>query len=330
MTGPTPTWPELLQLMTVGPPNEPTVRGAIRHRGRDEGWVVYGGIAGPPPIAGIRAGIDPAYPPPLRVWRHGNRVRLEEPDGRVNLIVSDDRLWQFNGDRGVLIESPRRDVQYMCSGTQLLERRPLVEYAGNDFTQPAGNVEPTTFLGRPAWAVELAPPPHKPHPMQLVVDAETGIVLQQRNDGFGTVDEWVEFVTGEDFNSDVFTWSGPSMSAEELHAIQDAEHEADMAQRREWFSNHVTSSPLRIEFEIAPLVHVHASDGSFEASLGDRAFYGSLARRSHSTAPWELRWQRVDHRWSTKNWDWALTFHDAQPTGPSLSALIDALSGNDK
>lgn len=46
-------------------------------------------------------------------------------------------------------------------------------------------------------AVELAPPEHKAYPIQLVVEAQTGIVLEQRNEGFGTVDVWVEFVVGD-------------------------------------------------------------------------------------------------------------------------------------
>jgi hypothetical protein len=330
MTPAPPTWAQLLGLMTTTPDDEPTIRGAIRHRGPQEGWSFFARSGAPPVVAGVRPGVDQADPPPLRVWRHGQRVRLEEPDGRVNLIVGDDRVWQYDAGRQVHVESPVGDLHYAVSGTQLLERRPVAEYAGDDFTQPTGEVAGTTFLGRAAWTVELAPPPHKPHPMQLVVDAQTGIVLQQRNDGFGTTDEWVELVVGEDFDAALFTWAGPTTTAEELQALHRAEHEAELAARLEWFRTSVTEVPLRLDLEVLPLVHAHADDGSFEASLGEGGALGGVARRARSDEPWDLHWHSVDHRWSTRHWDWALRFDGVTPTEHSAQALIRLLSDTDR
>ncbi len=125
--------------------------------------------------------------------------------------------------------APARAVHYAFTGTDLLARRDLGDFAGDDFTRPTGPVGATTFLGRTAWTVELAPPDHKPFPLQLVVDAETGLILQQRNDGFGSVDEWIEFVVGEPIPPDLFVWDGPARTVHDEQVRMHAAHEADDA-----------------------------------------------------------------------------------------------------
>jgi len=267
---------------------------------------------------------------PIRVWRDQHRLRIEEPDGRINLIVGDTTCWQFDRDHETPLASPRHALRYAGNGTELLTRRDPNEFTGHDFTRPTGPVAATTFLGRPAWSVELAPPEHKPHPLQLVVDAETGIVLQQRNDGFSTADEWVELVVGDSIDPALFTWDGPVRSAAGLQAEHEAEHQsehqADLQRRRRWFAEHVTSTPLRVELDLAVLVHVYdETSGAFEASLGERHL-GSLARRPHSDEPWELHWHEAGHRWSTARWDWALSFPGDQPSKDSVERIKRHLS----
>jgi hypothetical protein len=322
-----PSWAHLLQLMTTTPDDEPTLRGAIRHRGPLEGWSFFARGDTAPVAAGVRPGVDHDDPPPLRVWRRGHQLRVEEPDGRVNLIVGQDRVWHYDADRQVHVESPLGPVHYPVNGTQLLERRSRAEYAGDDFTRPTGQVAATTFLDRPAWTVELAPPPHKQHPVQLVVDALTGIVLQQRNDDVGTTDEWVELVVGEDLDAGLFRWPGPTITSEELRL---AEHDADLAARMEWFRTSVAEVPLRLEIEVLPLVHVYADDGSFEASFGEEGLLGGLARRPCSDQLWDLHWHTVDYRWSTRHWDWALRFDGVAPSEQVAQALIGLLSDTDR
>ena len=177
------SWVGLLTLMVDGP--DLPVRGVISSREGDDpsqrhfGWTVFEGQ--PLPVfAGfteIRAaddpGTDPADdpqagtaedvghaveedPPVLtRVWRSGRRVRLEHPDGRPSLIVGDERCWQFRGDDPVPVESASSAVAYQGNGTQLLHRRQAGEFTGDDFTRPTGPVGQASFLGRPAYTVEL-------------------------------------------------------------------------------------------------------------------------------------------------------------------------------
>jgi predicted enzyme related to lactoylglutathione lyase len=317
-----PSWIELLTLMVHAPDPEPTIHGAIRSfAGRDEtkgwfGWHSYGNdplpvFAGARPIHEELEDQPAARPealPPIRVWRDGHKIRIEEPDGQPDLIVDDTTCWRFDRAHDEPVASPRSALQFAMSGTELLTRREPTEFMGTDFTRPTGKVGATVFLGRPAWTVELAPPQHKPYPIQLVVDAETGIVLQQRNDGFGSVDEWVEFVVGDQLDADLFRWEGPVRDEANQRAISRVEHEAMMAARRSWFETNVASLPLRLELDIG--VHVHEFDpsGAFQAGLGDQGDLGALARRPHSDAAWDLHWHGTTHEWSDGSWDWAVTF----------------------
>jgi len=343
-----PSWVGLLTLMVHGTDPEPTLRGAIRSWSREPerhvayGWTAFAGdarpvLAGhrggrapqPDPASDEPAGGAPDEVPSIRVWRDGKRLRIEEPDGSVNLIVGEDTCWQFDREHDTPLASPARAVHYAGNGTELLTRRDPEAFTGTDFTRPTGPVGATTFLGRKAWTVELAPPSHKPHPIQLVIDAQTGIVLQQRNDGFGTVDEWTDFVVGNVLDPALFTWNGPARSEADLRAEHEAEHQADMARRRDWFTRHVTDQPLRVEVDLDALVHEYdEATGAFQARLGHHRI-GMLARRPHSTEPWELGWGEVQHQWSTRRWDWALTFHDDTPTADSVEAFKRRLAATE-
>jgi hypothetical protein len=324
------SWVELLVLMVHGPQPEPTVRGAIRSTEPadvDTYWASAGDTL--PVPAGTRPHtVDRAAPPPVRVWRDGAKVRIEEPDGALNLIVGESRCWRFDGAHESPVESDAQAVYYGGNGTELLTRRDAESFLGDDFTRPTGPVAATTFLGRRAWSVELRPPPRKPHPLQIIVDAETGLVLQQRNDGSGIVTEWVEFVVGEPLEPELFTWSGPVRSADEQQAEWRAEHERDDALRRRWFADNVTPLPLTLELQVAVHVHVHDdATGAFEGSIDHGR--GSVARRPRSDEPWDLHWQSVQHRWSTGRWDWAVSIHDNQLTPTGLESLRRQLSGED-
>lgn len=353
------SWIGLLTLMVDGP--DLPVRGVISSReGADPsqhyfGWAVFGDQPLPVFAGFLDAdeaaepdgqGPDDALPegsadesgstvpgPPdadaepvlTRAWRSGRRVRLERPDGRPSLLVGERSCWQFRGDDPVPVESPSSAVAYQGNGTQLLRRREASEFTGDDFTRPTGPVGRTTFLGRDAYTVELAPPAHKPFPIQLVVDAETGLVLQQRNDGFGSVDEWVEIVVGEHLDDQLFRWQGPSRSEADERAEHEREWQADLAARAQWFRDNVAPLPLRLELDLGVLLHEHGPDGSFQASIGEGGL-GMLARRPSSDQEWQLGWSRVQHRWTEGGWDWALSMDGAELSDAGLAALKRALS----
>jgi hypothetical protein len=80
-------------------------------------------------------------------------------------------------------------------------------WEGDDFTTQTGPPRNVTFLGRPAWEVELAAPAHKPFPMQIIIDAETGLLLREANKALGSFHEWIELDTHADLPDDLFTWN---------------------------------------------------------------------------------------------------------------------------
>lgn len=84
-------------------------------------------------------------------------------------------------------------------------RRTQDRWEGDDFTLPTGPELATTLLGRAAWSVELAPPPHKPFPMQTVIDADTGLIMRAGSEAFGTFHEWTDLDTDADLPAALFT-----------------------------------------------------------------------------------------------------------------------------
>jgi hypothetical protein len=323
MSEPSISWVQLLTLMVHGPDSEPTVRGVITSIGGDHhvGWAR---LENEPDPVFAGAGLSPGErgETSLRVWRDGNRVRICEADGNPSLIVGNEHCWQFGASVEVPIRSPAAAVRYLFGGTGLLFRRDANDFAGDDFTRPAGPVTATTFLGRPAWTVEVAPPPHKPYPLRLTIDAETGLILQKRNDGFGLVEEWTEFHLGEQLPAELFSWEGPTMSAAQLRAAQLAEHEADGRRRSEWFAANVAPLPLRLELACGVWVHEYEPEtGAFQASLGGQ-HVGMLARRPvGEQGSWQLGWSDPGHRWRDERWEWAVNLYDDDLTEEGLAAL---------
>lgn len=86
-------------------------------------------------------------------------------------------------------------------------------WEGDDFTEPVGGPEEITMLGRLAWRVTLAPPPHKPEPMHMVIDQSTFLVLREGNDAFGTFHEWTELITDPEIDDALFTWTDTDRAA---------------------------------------------------------------------------------------------------------------------
>ncbi|NKR57768.1 hypothetical protein GS485_08510 [Rhodococcus hoagii] len=324
------SWVEVLVRMVDGP--DLPVHGVVRCRYSDDdarrdgfGWM--SGMR-PVVLTGGRAGDDGA-----RVWRHGPRLRVERMDGTPLMISDGHTSWRFSDGQPPL-EYVDADVRYLGDGTELLERRPATDWIGDDFTRPTGPIDTTVFLGREAWTLDLAPPPHKPFPIRIVVDRETGLLLQSRNDGAGVVDEWVEFEVGGTFDDRLFTYAGPVRSAEERQRQMRAEHEADANRRRNWFRANVSGVPMVVDVRADLSVqYLHTLDertGAFEATLGsDRAVSGFLTRRPRSDEPWMLRIAEPVHRWSTRSFDWALAVHGVELADGELARLQGLLGGAD-
>ena len=335
-------WLELMLLMVYGPGRvtgdgrvdvpDPSVHGVIRSAGGGDlpgnsmGW-----FASSPAGRPVMTGSDlPEGATDARAWRDGDRVRVEAADGSPTFITDGTTTWTFDefaGD-GVPSASTGHPVSFVGYGTHLLARRDPMDFLGDDFTRPTGPARAVTHLGRPAWEVELAPPPHKPYPLRLVVDAATGLVLEQRVEAVGAVDAWTELSMGDPLDPSLFTWTGLVRSPEEERATGLAEHEAERAAGATWWDRYVGQRRQGVTVEAdldlsLTWVHEHDDDGSFHASLGGDEQNVSLARRPRSSTPWNLHWwgNPTPHRWSTQRWDWAFHWHEQALTGQGYAAV---------
>ncbi|MGW6694417.1 hypothetical protein ACWF62_11635 [Rhodococcus sp. NPDC054953] len=171
------SWIQVLVAMDEGP--TAPVHGVVRvvDPERTPELVSWASAGAPPVFVGL--GGDE-----VRLWRDGPRTRIDTRTGEPLFICDGDTAWRFEHDEPPLRADARR-VHYLGPGRELAVTRPATDWLGNDFTRPTGPVVDTEFLGRRCWEVELAPPPRKPAPIRLIVDAETGAVLQQRNDAAG-------------------------------------------------------------------------------------------------------------------------------------------------
>lgn len=324
------SWVEVLVRMVDGP--DLPVHGVVRCRYTDD-EARRGGtswMSGPRPVVFTGGAGDDA----VRVWRDGPRLRVERMDGSPLMISDGHTSWRFSDEHPDPLEYVDADVRYLGNGTELLERRRANDWIGDDFTRPTGPIGAAVFLGRDAWTVELAPPSHKPFPIQTVVDQETGLWLQSRNDDAGIVDEWVEIDVGGPFDDNLFTYSGPARSAEAERRRRRDDHESEANRRRDWFRANVSGESLTVDVQADLSVrYVHTLDettGAFEASLGDdRAITGFLARRPRSTEPWTQRMQEPVYRWSTRDFDWAVSLHGAGLSDGQLARLQTLLRADD-
>ena len=98
-----------------------------------------------------------------------------------------------------------RRVVLLGRGTHLLARPEARDVLDGDLSRPTGPPRAAARLGRPAWEVELAPREGAEHPLQVVVDAATGLVLEQRVDAVGAVDAWTELSVGDELDAALFT-----------------------------------------------------------------------------------------------------------------------------
>lgn len=309
-----PTWMQVLLQMVHGPERTlqgvTTSRDSADQRGNSASWAVVGQENVPVLTGNPHLELH-------RVWRDGDHLRVARADGSPVLIADDEHGWGFDDEHPAPRVVRSRQVWGHAAGTHLLVRREAQQWLDDDFTRPTGRCGRTMFLGRAAWTVELAPPAHKPHPAQLVVDAETGVVLQQRVDAVGAVDEWTEITVGASLDPALFTWSGPVRTHDDEHERTVADQNTERDGHCTWFADHVVPVGLSVDVTLDLTVQrIHTHDdhtGAFEADLGGSV--ASLARRPHASTPWERHWHGEQHTWVAGGFDWAVMVHE-HPLAP--------------
>ncbi|WP_186629480.1 hypothetical protein [Rhodococcus sp. BP22] len=290
-------WIEVLTALTEGP--ELSIRGTVREmraEGSPESFRQGFAYSGPSPML-VTVGHG------CRVWRESNRIRIEDVDGNPIYISDGTQAWDFSGrlDRP-RVGSPDR-VIYLGRSQFLLKRRSAAEWAGNEFAQPVGPVETATFAGRPCWSARLAPPEGKPYPLRIWVDIESGHMLGNRVEEVGYGEEFVDLCVGEPMDDDLFVWTGPTYTSEEIQQLYREERLAEQRQQAQWFADNVTSAPMTIRAPInfKPEQVRDIESGGFDAS-NDKTM---VSRRPRNAEGWAPRWGVLHYVWSTPQWDWA-------------------------
>lgn len=143
-----------------------------------------------------------------RVVRDGQRVRCSALDGAVHLIAGRTTQWSRHDGSGKRLSEPVNPKFLHISddyefGVQYFD---WDRWEGTDFTEPISGPDEIIMLGRPALRITLAPPAHKPEPMQIVVDQQTFLLLHEGNEAFHTFHQWAELDLDPEIDDDAFTW----------------------------------------------------------------------------------------------------------------------------
>jgi hypothetical protein len=203
-------WSDLVELISGPGRGIPSLRGEVFIRDVDRPIDDLLQEDEPPSAAGVvdvpDVGRRLAVESHLVVEASRSRLRVAQADGSMCFIWGADTTWIWERD-GTVTSTPRDYGRVGSPVSELVMRRELDEWDGDDFTRPASPPTACTFLDRLAWQVNLIPPARKrhQHPVTMVVDAETGLVLSSRNDGFTSVTEWTKLEVGVELDDDRFT-----------------------------------------------------------------------------------------------------------------------------
>jgi hypothetical protein len=173
----------------------------------------------------------------------------------------------------------------------------------NDLSVPMGPATAVTMAGRPAWEFVLAPPPHKPHPLHVAFDDETGVVLRMAVPELGFFIEITKLTVDVPIDAQTFSWTGPVGTDRYDELVGHRRVRQWLTQERipvpHWWPDGLAYSPASGDPETGALSVELLAPG-----------YPSLARWPAGGAPppyWQLRIDgRHVHEWSDGTWQWAL------------------------
>lgn len=130
----------------------------------------------------------------------GDRVRIEEPPGRIEWIFGESTTWRQWPSDPLPVAGPRDGVYEHA--TQLLvrsTREHWIQALGLDRSEP--RVELISLVGREAWSIEAN------SGAVTVVDRKTGLELKRAHKQFGVIAEWVAIFIGGNPADSVFSWN---------------------------------------------------------------------------------------------------------------------------
>lgn len=303
-----PTWPELIILMCFGESEELPFSGIVEVDDR------------------YADGEDEPLPQTVRVHKSGARYRVETLEGELLFIKGSEREWRFSpgAEMPVMITQEDDEGFEFGSYAYAIVRPNPTNWRGDDFTTPTGPARHTTYLGRDAWEIELAPPPHKPAPILLTIDALTGMQMRWHSERFGDVFRWTEIEHDVVHGDELFDWTG-ECARSWLFAEDDAPEELREMIEREQRERAERLAALRmpdlhVELTAGPDLHAVEDDGSAHLSYDIEGFI-VVERRPHSDDPWDHgSFPGESAEWSDGDIDWYVRVLDG--VGPEQLASI--------
>ncbi|MGF0311782.1 DUF6924 domain-containing protein [Rhodococcus sp. IEGM1428] len=160
--------------------------------------------------------------------------RMDDESGDPTFIENADNRWSRGAD-GVMVHAVKNaNTFYLDMGSpapllrayDMFPQRSNHGFGDSRFTDPTAPQQ-VTVRGRDGWEVE-ATDPLSTERITYVIDAELGVALRWQ-----CGDQWMELenpVLGEDFDADVFRWSGPSRpSDDDMARVQREQQEREQA-----------------------------------------------------------------------------------------------------
>jgi len=141
------------------------------------------------------------------------------------------------------------------------------------------------------------------------------------------VAESSEFEVDVDLAESLFVWNGPTQTMDEANADRHADHERDMATRRDWLAERgLTGIPLPATPQL--MLHEWDDDGSIYASV-DLSSHATVLRRPISDGHWDAA-DTVNYphsyRWADARWEWLIGINQRPLDEIELHTLKDYLA----
>ncbi len=261
----------------------------------------------------------------IRFWfAHPDRWRIEDEDGPF-LIKGEDRALLRRAS-GVMAElSPDHGVGMSHDPRHLIEGRYVAESLSerNDFSRPVGPAVETQVGGRTAWRFVLAPPPHKPAPLEVVLDDATGVVLEFRSQGADYWETLTSFEPDVEVDAEWFVWDGP-VDVEWVDERLVHEQRAREVSEHPWPSPTWWPSGMPLD-----VLDGDIDEGWFVALLGGHwDMARTLARWRPGAPPARLAGHtdrlRFVHRWERDGYQWILAT-DEEISPDDLQRIINSI-----
>ncbi|GGC08073.1 hypothetical protein [Cellulomonas carbonis] len=252
---------------------------------------------------------DDATEGTTRFWHAAPHLwRIEDDDG-VRYVRGPDGTFVRSGGRAMQRLSPNAIVHLGGPGDPTLLLTGTVERFTDrdDFSVPLGLGAEVRVAGRRAWEYVLAPPPHKPHPLRVAVDDETGTVLRLAVPEAGVLVEMTAFEPDVEVPDGTFGWDGL------VRTDLAAEIAADDERRRALSEMHVPVPRWWPDGVARQVLDGDPATGAFSATLEVRGWAEIARWPTDGTPPphWLDRWPDPDgrghvHRWDADGWHWEL------------------------